>query len=100
MYIYTVYTKRFKGYCPLPQLNVNEKQCYKCLLSRAWKICSDEEYFNEEINFIKKILSANGYPLNFLNSCIHKFLKSKYSTKVKDVNYGPKLKDVYMSLPH
>ena len=23
IYIYTVYTKRFKGYCPLPQLNVN-----------------------------------------------------------------------------
>ena len=45
-------------------------------------------------------LSANGYPLNFLNSCIHKFLKSKYSTKVKDVNFGPKLKDVYLSLPY
>ena len=67
-----------------------------CLLYRAWKICSDEEYFNEEINFIKKILSANGYPFNFLNSCIHKFLKSKYSTKVTDV----KLKDVYLSLPY
>ena len=30
MYIYTVYTRRFKGYCLLPQLNVNEKKCYKC----------------------------------------------------------------------
>ena len=30
IYIYTVYTKRFKGYCLLPQLNVIEKQCYKC----------------------------------------------------------------------
>ena len=29
-YIYTVYTRRFKGYCLLPQLNVNEKKCYKC----------------------------------------------------------------------
>ena len=71
-----------------------------CLLYRAWKICSDEEYFNEEVNFIKKTLSANGYPLNFLNSCVQKFMKSKYSAKVKDVIYGPKLKDVYISLPY
>ena len=30
IYIHTVYTRRFKGYFRLPQLNVNEKQCYKC----------------------------------------------------------------------
>ena len=81
----------------------------RCLLHRAWSICSSSELFESEVSFIRSILRANGYPLNFLNSCIIKFKKMKYNEfkkmKYNDivpdsgVQFGPKRKDVYINLP-
>ena len=73
----------------------------RCLLHRAWSICSSSELFESEVSFIRSILRANGYPLNFLNSCIIKFKKMKHNDIVPDsgVQFGPKLKDVYINLP-
>ena len=71
-----------------------------CLLYRAWRICSDSRLFNNEVGFIKSTLMANGYPTNFLNSCIHKFKQIRHSTHPKEVSFGPKLKDIYIRLPY
>ena len=64
----------------------------RCLLHRAWMICSSSALFDVEVSFIRDILRANGYPLNFLNSHIHKFKKIKFRiTDVDpDVQFGPK----------
>ena len=82
-------------------LNINKLGLVRCLLHRAWSICSSSELFESEVSFIRNILRANGYPLNFLNSCIIKFKKMKYNDIVPDsgVQFGPKLKDVYINLP-
>ena len=60
-----------------------------CLLNRAWKICSNSDLFHQEINFIKSTLAANGYPSNFLNSCINRFLKTKTLIGLKNLNLDP-----------
>ena len=39
-------------------------------------ICSSSALFDVEVSFIRDILRANGYSLNFLSSHIHKFKKS------------------------
>ena len=71
-----------------------------CLLNRAWKICSNSDLFHQEINFIKSTLAANGYPSNFLNSCINRFLKTKTSDRIKEPQFGPKRKDIFIKLPY
>ena len=68
-----------------------------CLLFRAWRICSDCGLFHNEVGFIKSTLVANGYPTNFLNSCIRKFKQNRYSNEIKEVTYGPNPKDIYIS---
>jgi hypothetical protein len=70
-----------------------------CLLHRAWRICSDMDLFQEEVHFIKNILSVNGYPSAFLGRIINNFTANKLSQEQKPVTYGPKCKDVYLSLP-
>ena len=64
-------------------------------------ICSSSSLFDVEVTFIKDILRANGYPLNFLNSHIYKFKKMKYSVVngYTDLQFGPKPKDVFINLP-
>ena len=53
--------------------------------------------FNKEVSFIKSILSANGYPLNFLNSCVQRFRCQK--TKTDSPVFGPKRKEIIIKLP-
>ena len=48
--------------------------------------------------FIRNILSANGYPLNFVNSCI-----TKFKTKMEEEHYpkfGPNKKEINIKLPY
>ena len=60
----------------------------RSLINRAWRICSNETLYNKEVNFIKSNLSANGYPLNFLNSCRERFRCQK--TKTDSLVFGLK----------
>ena len=71
-----------------------------CLVHRAWQICSTYENFHREVEFIKSVLIANGYPENFISSSVHKYLSKKYQTK-QQVNpvYGPDKKSVIVCLP-
>ena len=69
-----------------------------CLVNRAWRICSTYELFHLELDFIRKTLNANGYPTNFIESCVHRFLSSKFSENSLPV-VGPEKKSVYLCLP-
>ena len=71
-----------------------------CLLIRAWKICSNSDLFHQEIKFIKSTLAANGYPFNFFNSCTNRFQKTKTSDQIKEPQFGPKRKDIFIELPY
>ena len=44
------------------------------LLHRAFKLCSNFELFHQEIENLKNIFRKNGYPVNFTDFCIKKYL--------------------------
>jgi len=48
------------------------------LLRRAYDIVNSYELVHTEFMNIKRMLSRNGYPNNFLDRCIHHFLNRKH----------------------
>jgi len=62
----------------------------RTLFDRSRKICSPE-HLNEELEFLTKILSENGYPDSFIQ---------QYSERRENPpSIGPKCKEVYIRLP-
>ena len=59
------------------------------LLHRAFKLCSNFERFPQEIENLKKIFGNYGYPVNFLNFCIKKYLDNLY-VKIEVYMLAPK----------
>ena len=49
----------------------------KCFLSRAWTVCSTYQRLHEEIDKLKSIFTANGYPLQFVEGIINRFMHEK-----------------------
>ena len=58
-------------------------QFKKCLVSgllmRAWRICSSQPNFYNDVGKIRQLLLANGFPLRFINLIIKRFMKQKIS---------------------
>ena len=75
-----------------------KKGLVNCLVFRAWKICSSFELFHKEMEYLKSILAANGYPGNFVDSVIGRFLDKQYSPPSPPV-FGPEKKTVLLCLP-
>ena len=48
----------------------------RCLLHSAKKICSSEHLFNGEVENLRKLFAANGYPGVYFDSALQKFLSS------------------------
>ena len=71
-----------------------------CLVHRAWKICSSYEYFHQELDYIKDTLTSNGYPVNYVDSCINNFLKKQFQISDNMNIFGPEKKVVFLSLPY
>ena len=46
----------------------------KCMLNRAYQICSNYKFFREEINQIEVILIKNNYPIKFIKDIINNFI--------------------------
>ena len=72
------------------------------LVHRVWKICSTYEGFHLELEFIKSVLQANGYPLNFIESCIYRYLSKQCAKKDNhsETVFGPEKKIVVLCLPY
>ena len=51
------------------------------LLFRAFKLCSNFELFHQEILNFKDIFKRNGYPYNFIDVCIKRFLNKIFIDK-------------------
>ena len=51
------------------------------LLFRACKLCSNVELFHQEILNLKDIFKRNGYPYNFIDICIKRFLSNIFIDK-------------------
>ena len=51
------------------------------LLHRAFKFCSNFEFFYQEINKLKTIFENNGYPKSFVDLCMKKYLDKVFIKK-------------------
>ena len=51
------------------------------LLFRAFKLCSNFELFHQEILNLKDIFKRNGYPGNFIDVCIKRYLNQVFIDK-------------------
>ena len=51
------------------------------LLFRAFKLCSNFELFLQEILNLKGIFKENGYPGNFIDTCIKRYLNQVFIDK-------------------
>ena len=51
------------------------------LLFRAFKLCSNFELFHQEILNLKDIFKRNGYPGNFIDACIKRYLNQVFIDK-------------------
>ena len=51
------------------------------LLHMAFKLCSKFERFHQEIDKLKTVFENNGYPKNFVDFCIKKYLDKFFIKK-------------------
>ena len=51
------------------------------LLHRCFNITSSYEKFHNEINVLKQIFKLNGYPIQFIDTCIEESIQKLYVTK-------------------
>ena len=77
-----------------------KKGLVNCLVFRAWKLCSSYVLFHSEILFVKELLMSNGYPANFIDSIVHRFLSKQFSNTDVMQPYGPHKRRVYLFLPY
>ena len=69
------------------------------LIYRAWKICSSEDLFQQELIKLKKLLNANGFPLGLINRQIKLFLHKQETSETKSTHFGPEKRVIFLSLP-
>ena len=84
----------FLSYCPL---NFKTNSC-KTLLCRAYSVCSSWIKFHEEVCFLEKYFSKNGYPSHVFQKMVKIFLDNIFSPKVIEHTVPKKL--IYISLPY
>ena len=71
----------------------------KCLLHRAWNICSDENLFNLDWEIIKSNLIKNQYPEKLLSSIGKNFVAKMKSTQEEIVTQTVPKKEILLILP-
>ena len=77
--------------------NVFKINSIKCLLHRAYNICSTYKLLHLEFDFLVQFFKNNGYPLPLIYSHIKKFLTNKFDNSNNIVCSSP-IK--YVSLPY
>ena len=70
----------------------------KCLIYRAWNVCSNRSLFNNDWKTIKENLLKNQYPEKLLDSILANFIENNSSEKDQPV-IVPK-KEVLLVLPY
>ena len=52
-----------------------------CMLNRTWDICSTKEFFRNEVEKLKSMFLKNGYPVQFFEKTLEKFICRKNTEK-------------------
>jgi hypothetical protein len=87
---------RWDSYVP----KQHKRGLLKCLLHRAWHICSSIKDFYVEADHIRDVLITNGYPQNFIQKITEIFVASKLNSETKESVYGPEKKTLFLNLPY
>jgi hypothetical protein len=99
-YLTSVYRKAtFTGLCTnynsftplLYRLSV-----FKCLIYRAFKLCSNWNLFHDEISHVKSFLLRNAYPSYILDRIIKRSIDSFLNPCIQ---FGPNKERIYVGLP-
>ncbi|CAF1527863.1 unnamed protein product [Didymodactylos carnosus] len=69
----------------------------KCLCIRAKRICSSDALLKQQLEYYKRIFTANGYPINVLKKTIRGIELGKNIVK-QPIN--PSIKKVFISMPY
>ena len=70
-----------------------------CLLFRCFSLVSDFSKFHTQVEFLKGVLSRNGYPRNIIYSCIKRFLEKLHLKPPLVCDTVPK-KELFLVLPY
>ena len=70
-----------------------------CLLNTAKTICSTENYFNDEVSKLRKMFSANNYPMAFFDQALEKFLKKQNSPILDSSTSSSEPSGITFSIP-
>ena len=65
------------------------------MLHRAYKISSNEEIFQLEVNTLKQVFSNNNYPMHVIEKIITNFTREKQSSQEAPQTTGDKIKLYY-----
>ena len=65
------------------------------MLHRAYKISSNEEIFQLEVNRLKQVFSNRNYPMNVIEKIVTNFTREKQSGQEASQTNGDKIKLYY-----
>lgn len=63
-----------------------KKGLIQCFLHRAWTVCSSYVLLHQEIEKLKTMFTSNGYPLQFIEGIVSKFLHDKLNPTRKPID--------------
>ena len=91
-----LYTK-WDSYTPIKY----KRNLINNLLHRVHQICSSFALLHKEFNQISLALEKNGYPKNFLNKHINRFMEKHYGKDIpkETIFKDPRVKEFFMQLP-
>ena len=72
----------------------------KCLLDKAFKICSNRPLMQKEFDFISTLLGKNGYPKRLIGTQTRKFLRQKEKVVETTTRTKEQVKCVFFRLPY
>jgi len=99
-YLTSVYRKptftglftNFNSFTPL----LYRLSVFKCLIYRAFRLCSNWNLFHDEITYIKSLLLRNAYPSWILDRIIKRSVDNFLNARVQ---FGPNKERLYIGLP-
>ena len=62
-------------------------------------LCSTYRRFTDEVQFLRSQLAANGYPVNFLDACVRRFVTNQFTLRLPPVA-GPDKNRIVFTLPY
>jgi hypothetical protein len=70
----------------------------KCLVYRAFKLCSTSAFFENELQFLKKYFVSNNYPMKTVQNVIRNSLEQIYNPGIDVCSVG--LKQIFVMFPY